>query len=77
VFRCCVCSDDYFHGCEASCICWPQDNAELALRGAALLTRLLVDALDSNVPPPGLLQAAATLHDNALLVRRSQDLSGT
>jgi hypothetical protein len=50
-------------------ICWLQDNAELALRGAALLTRLLVGALEGIVPPPGLLQAAAMLHDNALLVR--------
>lgn len=75
VFCCRIWSICHCHGCEASCACWPQDNAELALRGAALLTRLLVDALDSNVPPPGLLQAAAMLHDNALLVRRWQNLS--
>lgn len=41
----------------------------MALRGAALLTRLLLDTLDSKAPPPGLLQAAGMLHDNALLVR--------
>lgn len=47
---------------------WLQDTAEIALRGAALLTRLLLDVLDSKAPPPGLLQAAASLHDSALLV---------
>lgn len=77
VFRFCICSDDHCRGCEASCICWPQDDAEFALRGAALLTRLLVDALDSNVPPLGLLLAAAVLHDSALLVRHWHNLRGT
>ncbi len=41
--------------------------AELALRGTALLARLLLGVMD-NAAPAGLLDAASLLHDNALLV---------
>ena len=49
-----------------------QETAELALRGAALLARLVLAAADS-APPQGLFSAASLLHDNALLVSHQQD----
>lgn len=47
-----------------------QEKAELALRGAAILTRLLLVVMDK-AAPAALLEAASMLHDNALLVRNS------
>lgn len=60
---------------QASGVWRPQETAELSLRGTALMARVLLEALDSKAPPPGLLQAAAALHDNALLVWALASLS--
>lgn len=49
------------------CVC--QDTAEMALRGAAILCRLLLGVVPQGEMPAGLQQAASTLHDQCLLVR--------
>lgn len=49
-----------------------QDNSEIALRGAAILARMLLGIIPPAAMPEPLQRAASSLHDQCLLVRLCQ-----
>lgn len=62
-------------------VCWAsamgpcrhqQDNSEIALRGAAILARMLLGIIPPAAIPEPVQRAASSLHDQCLLVRLCQ-----
>ena len=51
-----------------------QDNSEIALRGTAILARMLLGIIPPAAMPEPLQRAASSLHDQCLLVRLCQTL---